>query len=458
MPIAVKERSGITETLARVLVSSSDAQQIRELSARLGACGLATLSADTGTAALRMVREARPDLVVLGADADGGRAIAVAEGIKQSADTRHVPVAIVARHAGPTFRRACLAAGIDDVIIGPVADPVLMARLTPLFRLSTMTSELQRRRESLRSLGLAAKDQATVEPESHQPLVLFVNNREVEGEGSAVESALAGDCAISYAADAFAAAETLTNAQFDALVLLPDNDVERTLHFCSHIRNNPRLFNLPVLLVTDPNVFEDLATPYRRGASLVLTRPYDPSELRDQVLSLVRRQRQRHAVRQGLATTLQKRTEDAITGLYSGAFFAGHLSRLIASAGLSLKPLSAVVFDLQNIAWFERQYGEGTGERVLRQIARWIAGLVRAEDLPARVGEASFAVALPDTGYDEAQVVANRIAGVLLNTDFSVEDGLGADPLRVWVETGTAVAEPGDTVEGLIARARARMS
>ena len=86
-----------------------------------------------------------------------------------------------------------------------------------------------------------------------------------------------------------------------------------------------------------------------------------------------------------------------------------------------------------------------------------IAGLVRAEDMPARVEDSAIAVALPDTGREEALVVAHRIAGVLLNTDFTVEDSKDADPLRVWLGTGTASAEPGDTVDGLIARARSHL-
>ncbi len=457
MRTALKESNGMTETLARVLVSSADARQMRELAARLGACGYATLTADAGTAALRLVREARPDLVVVSAEEDTGRAIALAEGVKQSRDTRHIPVAILARHAGAVFRRACLAAGIDDVIIGPVGDAVLAARLAPLFRLSTMMGELQRRHETLRALGLAAPPAPALEPDGGMPSVLLMSKRAGDVEGGAIAEAMAGGCAVSYVADAFSAAEVLTGAQFDALVLAPEHDMERTLHLCSHIRNNTRLFNLPVLLIADRDSFEDAALPYRRGASLVLTRPYDPGELRDQVLSLVRRQRLRQAVRHALADTLDEANGDGETGLYSHGFFAGHLSRLIGAASLLQKPLSLVLIEVQNLAWFEQQYGPGSGARVMRQVARWVQGLVRIEDLPARADANSFAVALPDTAHDEALVVANRIAGVLLNTDFAISEGEDADPLRVWVEAGTAAAEPGDTVEGLLARARMRL-
>jgi CheY-like chemotaxis protein len=69
MYTAIQERNGLNGTLARVLVASPDQPQLRELSGRLGACGYATLAAEPGTAALRLVRDARPDVVL--AEADG---------------------------------------------------------------------------------------------------------------------------------------------------------------------------------------------------------------------------------------------------------------------------------------------------------------------------------------------------------------------------------------------------
>lgn len=405
---------------------------------------------------MRLVREVRPDLVFVSADSDSDRAIALAEGIKQNADTKSVPVVVAAKHTGPIFRHACLAAGIDDVIAGSVSDAVLTARLAPLFRLSTMTGELSRRWETMRAFGL----DLTAEPtpsDSGRPRVLMTSARADGDDSPGIEAALSGDYSVTRAADTFSAADLLSSASFDALILVPNGDVERTLHLCAHIRNNPRLFNLPVLIVAERDSFEDIATPYHRGASIVIFRPIELAELRDYTMSLVRRQRQRHVVRQGLRTALQPRTEDAITGLFDQTFFAGHLSRLIANAGLTQKPLSVVLFDVQNTAWFDRQFGDGAGHKVLRQVGQWIAGLVRAEDLPARLGESTFAVILPDTSLDESLIAANRIAGVLLNTDFTVEDGMGADPLRVWVETGSAAAEPGDTVDGLVSRARSRL-
>ena len=452
MLIAVKERKATTETLARVLVSSGDAREMSELAARVDACGYAALAAAPGAPALRATREARPDLVLIGAESDGAAGLALAEGIKRNGETHHVPVAILAKHVEPAFRRACLAAGIDDVVSGPLPDAVLIARLRPLLYLATLANELDRRRETMRALGHAPAEAAANEPEGREPRVLCVHGA---AEGSALARALAEDCVVADAPDPFAAAEVLTDASIGALVLFPQKAMEPTLHLCAHIRNHRHLSNLPVLLVADRDSFGDVAAPYRCGASLVLTRPFEVTELRDQVLSMVRRERRRRTVLQALAATLNEATADPETGLYGGGFFAAHLSRLIATAGLSQKPLALALFELRNIDWLARRHGEGIGPKVRREVARRVASLGRAEDLPARIGDATIAATLPDAGEHEALVVANRIAGALLNTDTTIEGPAEVAGLRVWVETGIATAEPGDTVEGLLERARA---
>ena len=98
------------------------------------------------------------------------------------------------------------------------------------------------------------------------------------------------------------------------------------------------------------------------------------------------------------------------------------------------------------------QFGDEAGAHLTRQLAQWITTLVRAEDLTAHYAEHDFCVSLPDTSLQEADIVMNRIAGILSHTDFAVPEVY--QPVTVAVEIGMAGLEPEDTVESLIARAR----
>jgi GGDEF domain-containing protein len=79
-----------------------------------------------------------------------------------------------------------------------------------------------------------------------------------------------------------------------------------------------------------------------------------------------------------------------------------------------------------------------------------IGRLVRAEDIAARVGGASFGVILPDTREAAALAVCRRVAGVIGSTDFGLGDIGG---LRLSV--GCTEADPTDTSVTLLARAGA---
>ena len=82
-----------------------------------------------------------------------------------------------------------------------------------------------------------------------------------------------------------------------------------------------------------------------------------------------------------------------------------------------------------------------------------IAGLVRAEDLTGRLGGSDFCTLCPDTGVDDAGIARHRVNAVLQLSDFALTEEI-MEPIRVWIESGIATLEDGDSLEDLLARAR----
>src|SRR5262249_15195515 len=93
------------------------------------------------------------------------------------------------------------------------------------------------------------------------------------------------------------------------------------------------------------------------------------------------------------------------------------------------------------------------GELLLGKVASWIAGLVRTEDLVARIDDDEICVVLPDTTIEECRFVTQRIAGILSASDFNLTEEV-MQPIRVWVDAGCAALRHGDSSESLITRAR----
>lgn len=438
---------GLAPCLARILVLGEDKDRSGDLSRLLRRHGYATFAGDFSVASRKLAQDEHPDLAIIDAGAHGEKACETAASLKGGA---HVPVVLIADAATPAFRRQCMEAGIDDLMLPPVDETILLSRLRPLVRLAVMTTELQQRVLTARSLGIDVSGDVGGWDAACPRRVLISGTGARDFAG--VERTLAKNSELSTAPDVFAAASLLHQNAYDALVVVIDNDAEDALYLCGQIRNNTRLFNLPVLLFAARGAFESLEDPYRAGASAVLLKPLDDVALQTTIETLARRQKLRSATRDRFAEIRRKAGAGEVGGVFSRGFLLAHLDRLVAAAGEARKHLSLVTFQLQNLGWVARDFGTEAADDLLRQACEWISVLVRAEDMVARHDGKKLCVLLPDTAIEDAEVVAQRISGVLLNTQFGIK-GHDEVPLGIWVQAGAAEYKPGDTAATLLARA-----
>jgi two-component system cell cycle response regulator len=144
-----------------------------------------------------------------------------------------------------------------------------------------------------------------------------------------------------------------------------------------------------------------------------------------------------------------------LTGVYSRPFLEKYLEERLAVAKSHHRHLALVFFSIPNIEGVREHFGDDAAEHLAQQLGQWITGLLRAEDLTALYAKNEFCVILPDTPLVEAEVVMHRIAGVLSYTDFAVREVY--QPVKVWVQVACTDARPDDTLEGLLARAKAKL-
>ena len=100
---------------------------------------------------------------------------------------------------------------------------------------------------------------------------------------------------------------------------------------------------------------------------------------------------------------------DHLTGALTRRGFVEQAEREIARAQRYGRPSALVMLDLDHFKSVNDTYGHPTGDQVLHQISK-IAGMaLRPSDVFGRLGGEEFAVILPETGGDEAVVVAERL-------------------------------------------------
>jgi len=430
--------------LANIMIVTDDA--------RLGANSLKKLEkqrykvrlVSSQAEALRESELDRPDIILLGDTLAGGDPITFARMLKSAPATDDTPICLVTSHPSAELEGRALAAGISDVVTPPITDTKLMARLRPLIRLSSMQVELQQRGIAARSLEPSAE--AVTPRQSEEPDRILLIGRDLETIAEHLP-----DAQLSMAADPFIAEEQLETKFYDAAIAVADERPDAYLDLCIQSRNNPRLFNLPLILIANPKQIDE-DTAYDHGVSGYFTQPTDPFMLHNTAMFLVRRQRARWAIREALSETARPALKDPATGVFSRAFFDSYLPIRVAYAQDLRRPLSIAFFRVPDVENIRQRFGDEQANHLRLQVAQWITGLLRVEDMTARYEENEFCVVLPDSPRNEASLVLNRIAGVLAYTDFAVREVY--EPVKVLVRVGSAELQEGESAESLVARAR----
>lgn len=426
---------------ARVLVSERSGGRTVGLGSALASHGCTVTSVAAAEDVPFRAAQDLPDVVVLDGGLPKATRARVAHALRRDEGTRLIPVIVAgAQDAGDTT-------GLDVVLPRPFADTDLVARVHALRRLAVMRQELERRIATAAKFGFSTfVDPDLAEGPSRLRLVAVEPG---DDELARLRAAANGSGSVELveAGDTVAA---LSRTDHDAAILFARGDGERALDLCDAIRRVPNLFHFPIILVAAPDGFADPAMPYRRGISDLVSAPYEPDMLRTRLRTLVRQERFRNylqgAYREGLGLAVM----DGLTGLYRYGFAFEHLAAQIDDHVAARHPLSIGVLRVTDLAVVNRVAGYAAGDRALRQIGAMIGRLVRAEDLAARIGGATFGVAMPDTPIEAARAVCRRMASVIANTDVGLGhaelDGLG-------VAVGCAEARSGDSAAALFERA-----
>lgn len=141
-------------------------------------------------------------------------------------------------------------------------------------------------------------------------------------------------------------------------------------------------------------------------------------------------------------------THDALTGLYNRAYFDEELARLEKGRQF---PISIVMSDVDGLKAVNDKLGHAHGDALLKQAAKALRDVFRAEDVVARIGGDEFAALLPSTDAAAVREIINRLKNSLAHHN----ESSSAPPLSLSV--GVAIAENGEKLIDTWRLADARM-
>jgi diguanylate cyclase (GGDEF)-like protein len=110
-----------------------------------------------------------------------------------------------------------------------------------------------------------------------------------------------------------------------------------------------------------------------------------------------------------LALAQFRAATDALTGLPNSREVQDTLKRMSAHASRTLSPLTVLLLDLDHFKQINDNYGHALGDDALAALGTTLQGTLRASDFVGRYGGEEFVILLPDTGQDEAELVAEKV-------------------------------------------------
>ncbi len=146
---------------------------------------------------------------------------------------------------------------------------------------------------------------------------------------------------------------------------------------------------------------------------------------------------------------LAQSSQDGLTELLNHRAFQTRLEEEAARARRSGQPLGLLMIDLDNFGAVNNRLGHQAGDTTLVAVSGALRATLRASDIAARYGGDEFAVILPETGMDEALMLAQRIGralqqlriehrGIGIAIDASI--GVAALPLHAMTREGLVAA------------------
>lgn len=168
------------------------------------------------------------------------------------------------------------------------------------------------------------------------------------------------------------------------------------------LKDNATTVNIPVLVLSGLTDSQDKVTAFDLGAIDYITKPFDIIELRVRIRAALKLN--------SLIQMLNKRAQiDGLSGLWNRKYFDTRLKESVDSVARHGRALTVALVDLDHFKSVNDTYGHPAGDTVIQGLSRIITEHSRSTDVCCRYGGEEFAIIMPDTSPDAAQIVCDRI-------------------------------------------------
>ncbi len=406
------------------------------LKVKLASAFYEVLQASTADEACVVALRHAPDLIISAMALPDGDAGDLCHRLQRNPQTRAIPMMVVAGRPNEESRLHALEAGVQDVMLKPIDDTLLLARVRSLIRAHNTAAEWQMRDDTSRALGFA--EQSTDFGPPGRSVIVSANNKIAQNWIQNLRPHLRSS--LTYSSPETALRDLAPGKVPDVFILvLEDGDKlsGEILRLLAAVRATAITRHAGILVVQrkpDPGLG---AYALDLGADDLMTDGFNQTEMILRIKALMRRKRIADQLRATVRTGLKAAVSDPLTGLHNRRYAMPHLARVAEHAAATGRSFAVMVADLDHFKQINDAYGHASGDAVLVEAARRLRENLRGVDLLARIGGEEFLIVMPATPFSEARVAASRLCRKIGGEGFSVPGS--HDPIDVTVSIGVTM-------------------
>ena len=403
-------------------------------------CGFAFVFLVENRRSVMCIRSPPPDM-------DG---VEVCRRIRADPKIMHLPVVMVTALSEPADRVRGLEAEADDFLTKPVDDEALFARVRTLVRLKSMTDELRLRAETSAQLGLESDIGPLRACDLSGALILAIDDD--PGDAAVISDALSPAYTIVVELDSEAALTVARERPFDLVMVILLHEQADGLRLCSKLRAAEETRHHSILALLREDDTDSLIKALGISVNEYIVKLIDENELLARAQTQIRRKLYQDKLRDNYRERIAMAVTDSLTGLYNRRYLLSHLANLVMRAAKGGKPVAVAMIDIDHFKAVNDTRGHLVGEAVLAECGTRIKMGIRGFDLAVRFGGEEFVVVMPDTGSEDAHLVAERLTCSISDTPIAVSHDV--ERVEITVSAGVAFVDGAeDTAEDLIQRA-----
>jgi diguanylate cyclase (GGDEF)-like protein len=114
------------------------------------------------------------------------------------------------------------------------------------------------------------------------------------------------------------------------------------------------------------------------------------------------------------------------------------------------RDLAVLMLDIDFFKRINDRHGHAAGDEALRLFSRVLTKETREVDLLGRIGGEEFAIVLPETDFEAALLMAERVRAAVEQASFVFHHSA---PISVTVSIGVSLLQAGDSLDSLLVRA-----